>query len=282
MILTTYSSFNAVANEYISSRQDWAESTIKHARQILCSTVLPKIGLLAISDIAYSDINDVLDNIEYCDKKYYTFCLMNQIYRFALELRIIVNNPCEGIHVPFRQRNPFRELSDDQINALFNAFTSIPFPEIYYFAMVSGLPFNECAALDRSNIDIETGVCNIYWQWRQKNGSKYRSERVISPRKRRIVLPLPCVRYLQNYIYRSNNDLLFPSKKNSLLTKNDIQECLLIIHHRTNMTGFTNDRMRENFIFRCLQSEIDMATLEEYYGYRPGFFLTSEKMVSAQ
>ena len=159
----------------------WYESyktTVKEATQLKIEIkfnkwILPKYGDLRIKEITIKHIQKILNNWAKTTDQYKVLhSTVSRIFKYAMTLGIITNNPCELVIMPKRnvekQRETAKTYSKEQLERLFDYLeTKDSFYRSCYdktllrFLFFSGCRISEALALNWSDIDFTEKTVTI-------------------------------------------------------------------------------------------------------------------------
>ena len=287
MDLTIYSSFKTVAESYIIDLEGRTHNELfsTNFTSLLKRHVYPFIGQTPISEVTKAQLIAAINNLKRnggsISGVYNLVDNLKRLFRYAQVNYLLIENPCQGIKVPYPWRFQCRHFSDQEVAQLLFGFSKCELPELFKFSFVSGLPINISGALTHSSLDFETGICHITQIVEFKRCRHTLSDTAPASSPRSFSLPKDCINLLSS-LPRKNSDLLFPSVRGKLITQTDIQSCLMRIQYYSGISDFTTHQIVENYIFECLNAGVDIVSLEEYYGYSRGYILKTYGWVNPE
>ncbi len=276
--LTSFSPFEIVARQCIQELSERSVVPVNYRRSYILTFekyVFPLIGNMPVNSVLESDVKAVIsyENIPACIgfQRYRIFLMIASIFRYSMAHNLILFNPCSNIRCFYQQPcKPYREFSQSECNALLDAFQAARFKKVILFSFLTGIPIPEALMLSRNNVDLYSGKAVIS-QRMVVNGPHDSFPRPI--KERTIPLPEDGISILRDIHLPADEIYFFNSEKDSANTTSmnmDLQE----IRHHSGISDFSYRDLTENFIMRCLKADVDIASLENYFGYRVGSIIT--------
>lgn len=237
----------------------------------------------SISEITTNDIHNLLNNLEHptVSKKYLTLNAVKAVFRYARNSHLLLTDPAESIHLPYPVSKGRTRFSQTELVSLKQSFLHTLLPDLFLFALVSGLSLKECAALKPSNINLASGEVAIHSRISFTRGADCTSRLEPVPFPRIICPPEPALALIRNLINNSD-DCIFQSQDGRILHPHLMSSSHQIIRYHSGLHHFVNHHMEQNFVIRCLEKGVDSTSLEEYYGLRPGRILMAYTTYNAE
>jgi len=216
---------------FVSFVEDWkvkyafkelSETTITNHLSILKIHILPGIGHWQINNINQSLLVDLLHNLKRQDgserplaitSQQSVYTTLKSIFKYAKQLRVIKEDPMEGVNKPKNNKEAERELNVYSLEEVTVLLDLLQEEDAHWrmfmtLALVAGLRRGEALGLEWSKVDLDKGVIDISQTIvNTRNGPLIKSPKTKTS-KRLISLPPSVVSDLREYRLESMKERL--------------------------------------------------------------------------
>lgn len=208
--------------------------------------------------------------------------LMTGLYEYALQLRLVYDNPCHAMRHQSGNRPYSHSIySDKDLRAIIRAISHTPLENLYGLEICLGLRASELLGITSNKI-IDGGTRIIIDQHLVENKAighfKLSAQTQNYGRPRTVSLPSPAIRYLSSQLERiehwqsikgwtSPQGLIFDDPTRQMLTSSYIEKQNQRIRIMTGLPEFSLQRLRDTYCIRALQSGVSHKALQIHMGY---------------
>ena len=182
--------------------------------------------------------------------------ILKQIYQYAMELKLIHENPAKGIKLSYKEGSKitrfFSKAEISQIIELCNSFYS----DLFQFLLYTGMRKNEVRFLEWNDIDFKEGIIRI----RAKEGFSPKTK------KGRNIPMHPIVKEILSNRSKESN-LIFPSPTNDLFAPNTWWYYLRDRLRKLGIRNASVHTFRHTFASWLAMEGVEMRTIAELLGH---------------
>lgn len=178
--------------ELIRSRV--AEQTFSSYESLLRIHVRPVIGSLRLSRVKICDVQRVVADMQSRGLNartiHYAHAVLGMAFRKAIELDLVVKNPCDFVELPKQVRLETQAMSPQQTASFLEAALHEKFGVIFELALITGMRPEEYLGLNWSDVNFEARTVTVRRAlvWVRRNGFKFGEPK--TPKSRRVI-PIP-------------------------------------------------------------------------------------------
>lgn len=279
---------------------DWMETWIeKHKAPRLAPATLtsyrnnfrihikPYIGDIVLRELSTYHIQRCLDAIGgSCSTFVKNYNIIHGSLEKAVELGMIIRNPCKGVTFPEDDKQDMRVLSKEEQQRFIAALDGEYYRPMLLTYLYAGLRMGEGIPLTWQDIDLERRtirvnkkaiVCHDY--------NNHEARQVIQDfcktksSKRKVVITAGLAEVLkahrENMIKRaekigktwSESDLVFPNTNGNIVYSRNLQHTLYRIFAKAGIEGATMHTLRHSYATRCFEAGVDIKAISEQLGH---------------
>ena len=123
--------------------------------------------------------------------------MVSSALRFAMEQKLIRENPATRCALPKVERKEMKTLPMDQLNAFFDEAKRTGVFELYYIDLLTGLRRGELLGLKRDDIDFKNGILHVRRQVMRQDGIMVEAPLKTKNSYRSIAIPADAVEVLK-------------------------------------------------------------------------------------
>lgn len=279
---------------------DWMETWIeKHKAPKLAPATLtsyrnnfrihikPYIGDIVLRELSTYHIQRCLDAIGgSCSTFVKNYNIIHGSLEKAVELGMIIRNPCKGVTFPEDDKQDMRVLSKEEQQRFIAALDGEYYRPMLLTYLYAGLRMGEGIPLTWQDIDLERRtirvnkkaiVCHDY--------NNHEARQVIQDfcktksSKRKVVITAGLAGVLkahrENMIKQaekigktwSESDLVFPNTNGNIVYSRNLQHTLYRIFAKAGIEGATMHTLRHSYATRCFEAGVDIKAISEQLGH---------------
>lgn len=279
---------------------DWMETWIeKHKAPRLAPATLtsyrnnfrihikPYIGDIVLRELSTYHIQRCLDAIGgSCSTFVKNYNIIHGSLEKAVELGMIIRNPCKGVTFPEDDKQDMRVLSKEEQQRFIAALDGEYYRPMLLTYLYAGLRMGEGIPLTWQDIDLERRtirvnkkaiVCHDY--------NNHEARQVIQDfcktksSKRKVVITAGLagvlVAHRENMIKQaekigktwSESDLVFPNTNGNIVYSRNLQHTLYRIFAKAGIEGATMHTLRHSYATRCFEAGVDIKAISEQLGH---------------
>lgn len=166
--------------------------------------IIPKFGYLKLSKLNLNDIQEYINSIagEYSDSTLSKIKItLNQMYKTAMNLKIVNNNPVNGLIMPRKETVEKTPISDEHIEYLKEFCQNYKHGAVIMTLLYTGLRKGELVALNKSDLDLGNNLITV-----NKSAEFTKNQpRIKSPKSKSGYRNVPILDILKPYFNNINN-----------------------------------------------------------------------------
>jgi len=178
--------------------------------------IIPKFGYLKLQKLNLNDIQEYINSIagQYSDSTLSKIKItLNQMYKTAINLKIVNNNPVAGLIMPKKINTEKAPIPDEHIEYLKEFCPDFKHGAVIMTLLYTGIRKGELVALNKSDIDLENGLIAITKSAEFTNNKPT----IKSPKSRSSyrTVPIPDILkpYLNNIKSKNDSEPLFKNSE---------------------------------------------------------------------
>ena len=202
--------------------------------------------------------------------------MVSSALRFAMEQKLIPENPATRCALPKVERKEMKTLPMDQLNAFFDEAKSTGMFELYYIDLLTGLRRGELLGLKWDAIDFKNGILHVRRQVMRQNGKMVEAPLKTKNSYRSIAIPADAVEVLKMQRDKIGNgsEYVFPSPTGGPMSSDSVLHMLQRVLKRAGLERIRFHDLRHTFATLALQNGVDVKTVSGMLGhYSAGFTL---------
>ena len=279
---------------------DWMETWIeKHKAPKLAPATLtsyrnnfrlhikPYLGDIPIKKLNTYHIQRCLDAIGgSCSTFVKNYNIVHGALEKAVELGMIVRNPCKGVAFPEDDTEEMRVLSKGEQEKFIKALDGEYYRPMLLTYLYSGLRLGEGIPLTWEDIDLEKRTIRVNKKAIVRHDYASHSAKLevqnfckTKSSKRRVVITAGLVEVLKAHKAEmmkqaeearrewSESNLAFPNTKGNMLYSRNLQTSLEKIFARAGIEGATMHTLRHTYATRCFEAGVDIKAVSEQLGH---------------
>ena len=265
-----------------------APSTLTSYRNNFRLHINPAIGEIPLRKLETYHIQRALDNI---GGKLSTFVKNYNVIHGALEkaveLRMIVTNPCKGVTFPKDDKEEMRVLTQAEQVRLIGALDGEYYRPIILTYLYAGLRMGEGIPLAWSDIDLEKRTIRVNKKAIVHHDYKTHTAKQeiqnfckTKSSKRTVVITLGLAAILAEHkkVMKqraedlgetwSEDSLVFKNTRGKMVYSRNLQESLYKIYAKAGIDGATMHTLRHTYATRCFEAGVDIKAVSEQLGHK--------------
>ena len=202
--------------------------------------------------------------------------MVSSALRFAMEQKLIPENPATRCALPKVERKEMKTLPMDQLNAFFDEAKRTGVFELYYIDLLTGLRRGELLGLKWDDIDFKNGILHVRRQVMRQEGKMVEAPLKTKNSYRSIAIPADAVEVLkmQRDKIGTSSEYVFPSPTGGPMSSDSVLHMLQRVLKRAGLERIRFHDLRHTFATLALQNGIDVKTVSSMLGhYSAGFTL---------
>lgn len=265
-----------------------APATLTSYRNNLRLHIKPAIGEIALKDLSSYHLQKMLDSI---GGSLSTFVKNYNIVHGALEkavdLGMIVRNPCKGVTFPKEDDKDMRVLTKEEQKRLIAALEGEYYRPMILTYLYTGLRMGEGIPLRWSDIDLVKRTIRVNKKAIVRHDySKHEAKQEVqnfckTKSSRRTVmftagLAVVLAEHKEDMKKRaedmgeewSEDSLVFLNTKGNVVYSRNLQESLYKIYRKAGIEGATMHTLRHTYATRCFEAGVDIKAVSEQLGHK--------------
>ena len=280
---------------------DWMETWIeKHKAPKLTPSTLtsyrtnfrlhikPYLGNIPLKELSTYHIQRCLDSI---DGSYSTFVKNQNIIHGALEkaveLGMILRNPCKGVTFPKDDTEKMRVLTQDEQERFIKELDGEYYRPMLLMYLYTGLRLGEGIPLTWEDIDLEKRTIRVNKKAIVRHDYASHTAKLevqdfckTKSSKRRVVITVGLVEVLKAHKAEmmkqaeqtgrewSESSLVFLNTHGKMVYNRNLQDSLVKILTRAGIEGATMHTLRHTYATRCFEAGVDIKAVSEQLGHK--------------
>ena len=264
-----------------------APATLTSYRNNFRLHINPYIGNIPLKELSTYHIQRCLDAIGgSCSTFVKNYNVIHGALEKAVELGMLVRNPCKGVTFPEDDKEDMRVLSKDEQQRFIKKLDDEYYRPMLLTYLYTGLRMGECIPLTWEDIDLQKKsirvckkaiICHDY--------SKHEAKQVVQnfcktkSSKRKVVITSGLVEVLKAHKEEmmkrveqagetwSESNLVFPNTKGNMVYCRNLQSTLEKIFARAGIEGATMHTLRHTYATRCFEAGVDIKAISEQLGH---------------
>ena len=264
-----------------------APATLTSYRNNFRLHINPYIGNIPLKELSTYHIQRCLDAIGgSCSTFVKNYNVIHGALEKAVELGMLVRNPCKGVTFPEDDKEDMRVLSKDEQQRFIKELDDEYYRPMLLTYLYTGLRMGECIPLTWEDIDLQKKsirvckkaiICHDY--------SKHEAKQVVQnfcktkSSKRKVVITSGLVEVLKAHKEEmmkrveqagetwSESNLVFPNTKGNMVYCRNLQSTLEKIFARAGIEGATMHTLRHTYATRCFEAGVDIKAISEQLGH---------------
>lgn len=265
-----------------------APATLTSYRNNFRIHIDPYIGGIALKELSTYHIQRCLDSIGgSCSTFVKNYNIIHGSLEKAVELGMILRNPCKGVAFPKDDKEDMRVLSKEEQQKFIEELNGEYYRPMFLMYLYSGLRIGEGIPLRWEDIDFEKKrirvckkaiICHDYNKHEAKQMVQDFCKTKSSKRKVTITSGLVGVlkahkEEMMNQAKQageewSESNLVFPNTKGNMVYSRNLQTTLEKILNRAGIKGATMHTLRHTYATRCFEAGVDIKAISEQLGHK--------------
>lgn len=264
-----------------------APATLTSYRNNFRLHIKPYIGNIPLKKLGTYQIQRCLDAIGgSCSTFVKNYNICHGALEKAVELGMIVRNPCKGVAFPKDDTEAMRVLTQEEQGRFINALAGEYYRPMFLMYLYTGLRLGEGIPLTWEDIDLEKRTIRVNKKAIVRHDYASHTAKLevqdfckTKSSKRRVVITMGLVKELKAHKAAmmnqarqegrvwSNSDLAFPNTKGNMLYSRNLQTSLEKIFARAGIEGATMHTLRHTYATRCFEAGVDIKAVSEQLGH---------------
>jgi len=264
-----------------------APATLTSYRNNFRIHIKPRIGDITLRELSTYQIQRCLDAIGgSCSTFVKNYNVIHGALEKAVELGMIVRNPCKGVTFPKDDTEKMRVLSKEEQQRFIQALDGEYYRPMFLMYLYSGLRMGEGIPLTWEDIDLEKKtirVCKKAIVCHDFNS--HSAPQVVQDfcktksSKRKVVITAGLVGILREHkaemmkrVEQSGEEwsescLVFPNTRGNMVHNRNLQNSLYRILANCGIEGATMHTLRHTYATRCFEAGVDIKAISEQLGH---------------
>ena len=265
-----------------------APATLTSYRNNFRLHIKPAIGEIALRKLETSHIQRALDNIGGTLSTFVkNYNIIHGALEKAVDLGMLVRNPCKGVAFPKEDKEDMRVLTKDEQIRLIAALEVEYYRPMILTYLYSGLRLGEGIPLLWSDIDLEQRTIRVNKKAIVRHDySTHTAKQEIQDfcksksSKRKVVITQGLAAILAEHKEAmkrraealgeewSEDSLVFKNTRGNIVYSRNLQESLYKIYARAGIEGATMHTLRHTYATRCFEAGVDIKAVSEQLGHK--------------
>ena len=276
---------------------DWMETWIeKHKAPKLAPATLtsyrnnfrlhiePYLGNIPLKKLSTYHIQRCLDSIGGSLSTFVkNYNIVHGALEKAVELGMILRNPCKGVTFPKDDTEAMRVLTQDEQERFIKELDGEYYRPMFLMYLYSGLRLGEGIPLTWEDIDLENRTIRVNKKAIVRHDYASHTAKLevqdfckTKSSKRRVVITTGLVEVLKAHKAEmmeqlgrewSESNLAFPNTKGNMLYSRNLQTSLEKIFAKAGIEGATMHTLRHTYATRCFEAGVDIKAVSEQLGH---------------
>jgi integrase len=171
-----------------------AEQTFGSYESLLRIHVRSSIGVLQLSRVRISDVQQVIVDMQSkglgARTIRYVHAVLGMAFRKAIELDLVIKNPCDFVELPKQVREETKAMSPQETASFLKAASEDKFGIIFELALITGMRPEEYLGLKWTDVNFESRTVSVKRAlvWVRKAGFKFGEPKTAKSRR---TIPVP-------------------------------------------------------------------------------------------
>ena len=249
--------------------------------------IKPAIGKIPLRDLKTSQIQRALNNIGgSCSTFVKNYNVIHGALEKAVELGMIVRNPCKGVYFPEDDKKEMRVLSKEEQEKFIMVLEGEYYRPMFLTYLYTGMRMGEAIPLTWEDINLEDReirvnkkaiICHNF----EKHEAKTEIQDFCKTKssKRSITITTGLARVLSEHKERmkaqaealgqewSDSGLVFPNTAGRIVNARNLQNVLYRIYAKAGIEGATMHTLRHTYATRCFEADIKAKMISKQLGH---------------
>lgn len=264
-----------------------APATLTSYRNNFRLHIEPYIGAIPLKKLGTYQIQRCLDAIGgSCSTFVKNYNIVHGSLEKAVELGMIVRNPCKGVAFPEDDTETMRVLTQDEQERFIKALEGEYYRPMLLMYLYSGLRLGEGIPLTWEDIDLDKRTIRVNKKAIVRHDFASHTAKLevqdfckTKSSRRKVVITMGLVEVLKAHKAEmmeqaekagkewSEGDLAFPNTKGNMLYSRNLQTSLEKIFARAGIEGATMHTLRHTYATRCFEAGVDIKAVSEQLGH---------------
>lgn len=264
-----------------------APATLTSYRNNFRLHIEPYIGAIPLKKLSTYHVQRCLDAIGgSCSTFVKNYNICHGALEKAVELGMIVRNPCKGVTFPEDDTEAMRVLTQEEQGRFINALAGEYYRPMFLMYLYTGLRLGEGIPLTWEDIDLEKRTIRVNKKAIVRHDYASHTAKLeiqdfckTKSSKRRVMITSGLVSVLKAHKTAmmaqaaqegrawSESNLAFPNTKGNMLYSRNLQTSLEKIFARAGIEGATMHTLRHTYATRCFEAGVDIKAVSEQLGH---------------
>ena len=265
-----------------------APATLTSYRNNFRLHIRPVIGEIPLQKLETYHVQRMLNNIKgaSCSTFVKNYNIIHGALEKAVELGMIVRNPCKGVAFPADDRHEMRVLTPEEQQAFVKALEGEYYRPLFLLYLYSGLRLGEGLALRWTDIDLKNKRIRvnkkvIVFHDFSQHSAKVRVENKCKTKSsnRTVVITPGLVSVLAEHKAAmmeqarqegeiwTDDRLAFVNIRGNMIYARNLQHVLERICKKAGIKGATMHTLRHSYATRCFEAGVDIKAISEQLGH---------------
>ena len=264
-----------------------APATLTSYRNNFRLHIEPYIGAIPLKKLSTYHIQRCLDSIGgSCSTFVKNYNIIHGALEKAVELGMIVRNPCKGVTFPEDDTEKMRVLSKEEQERFVKSLEGEYYRPMLLMYLYSGLRLGEGIPLTWDDIDLDKRTIRVNKKAIVRHDYASHTAKLevqdfckTKSSKRRVVITSGLVGVLREYKAErmeqaekagrewNESDLAFPNTRGNMIYSRNLQTSLEKIFTRAGIEGATMHTLRHTYATRCFEAGVDIKAVSEQLGH---------------
>ena len=264
-----------------------APATLTSYRNNFRLHIKPYLGNIPLKKLGTYQIQRCLDAIGgSCSTFVKNYNIIHGALEKAVELGMIVRNPCKGVAFPEDDTETMRVLTQEEQERFINALAGEYYRPMLLMYLYSGLRLGEGIPLTWDDIDLNKRTIRVNKKAIVRHDFDSHTAKLevqdfckTKSSRRKVVITSGLVGVLRAHKAEmmgqaekagkewSESDLAFPNTKGNMVYSRNLQTSLEKIFARAGIEGATMHTLRHTYATRCFEAGVDIKAVSEQLGH---------------
>lgn len=264
-----------------------APATLTSYRNNFRLHIEPYIGAIPLKKLSTYHVQRCLDAIGgSCSTFVKNYNICHGALEKAVELGMIVRNPCKGVAFPEDDTETMRVLTQEEQERFIKALEGEYYRPMFLMYLYSGLRLGEGIPLTWEDIDLEKRTIRVNKKAIVRHDYDRHTAKLevqdfckTKSSRRKVIITSGLVGVLRAHKAEmmeqaekagkewSEGDLAFPNTKGNMVYSRNLQTSLEKIFARAGIEGATMHTLRHTYATRCFEAGVDIKAVSEQLGH---------------
>ena len=277
-------------NEWIEKTKapKLAPATLTSYRNSYLNHLKPVLGEIPLKKLETYHIQRALDQI---GGSFSTFLknynVINGGMERAVELGMLVKNPCKGVNFPADDTKPMRVLTQDEQRRYVEALKGEFYRPLLLTYLYTGMRLGEAIPLQWCDVDLENRTIRVnkkaitaHDHYKHSAKQEIQDFTKTKSSRRTIVITAGLAAILAEHKENekvlaaklgeewSEDELVFKNTRRHIVQASNIDEINARIYKKAGIEGATNHTLRHTYATRCFEAGVDIKAISEQLGHK--------------